>query len=87
MDVTLDSETTSPEEYEPFRARVRAFIKEKTPHHGNNRGPETPEQLLALVGFLREFRAAGYPLTTAVRHPRRPAGRSDREADRGRRTG
>jgi alkylation response protein AidB-like acyl-CoA dehydrogenase len=64
MDVDLDSEPTSPEEYEPYRAAVRAYITEKAPHHGGNRGPDTPEQLLALVGFLREFRAAGYPLTT-----------------------
>ena len=42
MDVELDSETTSPEEYEPLPGAVRAYITEKAPHHGENRGPTHP---------------------------------------------
>jgi alkylation response protein AidB-like acyl-CoA dehydrogenase len=63
MDVVQETESKVPAEYERYRTEVREFIRANAPRHSNNRGPDTPEDVHALMSFLRKFVAAGYPLT------------------------
>jgi alkylation response protein AidB-like acyl-CoA dehydrogenase len=63
VDVVLETESTIPAEYDRYRAEVREFIRSNAPAHNNNRGPDTPEDVTALMAFLRKMAAAGYPLT------------------------
>jgi alkylation response protein AidB-like acyl-CoA dehydrogenase len=63
VDVIQETESKIPAEYERYRAEVREFIRTNAPAHNNNRGPDTPEDVQALMGFLRKLVAAGYQLT------------------------
>lgn len=63
MDVVQETESKVPGEYERYRAEVREFISGSAPEHNNNRGPDTPKDVRALMDFLRKLAAAGYPLT------------------------